>query len=94
VEVDKILYEILLAVLIVAVVYLILVLWRLFRILTNVDETVADLKVTSAKISEYLKNSAEHLSNLSANLGLMITVVEKVVENIKNHFVKNKSEDK
>lgn len=89
-DLNTVLYDILLAVLIVAAVYLIFVLWRLFRILTNVDEAVADLKVTSAKISESLKTSAEHISNLSANLGFFINIFEKVAENVKKYFEKPK----
>lgn len=82
------LYQILLAVLIVAAVFLILVLWRLFRILTNVDEAVVDLKLTISQISGHLKHTAEQISSLSSNLGFLTTIFEKVAESLKGYFTK------
>lgn len=85
-ELSLVLYQLLLAVLIVAAVFLILVFWRLFRILTNVDQAVADLKQKTYEITNHLKNTAEKISDLSSNLSIFTVIFEKVAEAIKKYF--------
>lgn len=88
----EILYIILLAVLIVAVVFLILVLWRAFRILTNLDLAMEEVKKTTGKVTEFINTTVGKISELSANLGVFVKIAEKVSDSIKGYFEnRNKS---
>ncbi len=82
----EVLYMILLAVLIVAVMFLILVLWRAFRILTNLDSAMEEIKKTTGKVTEFVNRTVTKISELSDNLGIFVKIAEKVSDSIKNYF--------
>jgi len=85
----EILYPILLAVLIIAVIFLIFVLWRAFRILTLFDQTMEEVKTTTGKVSEFVDESLKKLSDLTANFNAVISFFEKTGLVINKYFKKS-----
>lgn len=84
----EILYIILLAVFIVVGVFLIFVLWRAFRILTNLDKAMEEIKNTTGKVTGFINHTVAKISELSDNLGIFVKIAEKVSDSIKNYFEK------
>lgn len=83
---SELLYQILLSVLIIASVFLILVLWRLFRILSNVDKGVEELKDAATQINVSVHATLSKISEFSANFSLIVVFLERIAEWVKVRF--------
>lgn len=86
---NEIVALILMIVLIVASVYLIIVLWRMNRILKNLDDAMLEIKETVNKVSSSIKSGVEKIVDFSSNVALISNFVEKIGEVIKDRFQKN-----
>jgi len=90
--ISDLLYQILLSVLIVAGLYLIFIFWRLYRILSNVDDAVDGVKKTTLKISKTLSEAADKFSNFGDNFKMIFNFIESVADKVKEYSKKNKKE--
>lgn len=90
----EVLYQILLATLIIACVFLIFVLWRLYRILSDVDETMSEVKSTTKTVSSFIEKSLDKISNFSDNLAIITQFIDKASDVIKQKFSQSKENSK
>jgi hypothetical protein len=91
--INDLLYQILLSVLIIAGVYLIFIFWRLYRILSNVDDTVEGVKNTIIKISKKFSETVEKFSDFGDNFKLVFKFAEEIATRLKDYRKKNSKEE-
>jgi hypothetical protein len=91
--ISDLLYQILLSVLIISGVYLIFIFWRLYRILSNVDDAVEGVKNTTVKVSKKISEMVEKFSDFGDNFKMVFKFAEEIASRIKEFRKRNSKEE-